>query len=234
MEMPGYYTEKLAAERLQRVYEIAPPRTRQYLEAEIRHVQGRLRPADVVLELGCGYGRVSVRLAEIAARVVGIDHASASIALARRLAAGEPRCEFFVMDAAALAFDDGAFDRVVCVQNGISAFALEPERLVREALRVTRPGGSVLVSSYAAGFWPERLRWFEAQAVAGLLGAIDRERTRDGVIACLDGFRSGTFTPTDFRALGARLGSEPEIAQVDGSSVFAAFVAPPSRASTRG
>jgi len=54
----GYYEQGLAAERLRRCYEITPPRTRQYLEAEFEHVVSRVDSDDVVLELGCGHGRI--------------------------------------------------------------------------------------------------------------------------------------------------------------------------------
>ena len=56
--MSDYYSEQLFAERLRKCYEIAPPRARQYLEAEIDHVAGRIRPGESVLELGRGYGHV--------------------------------------------------------------------------------------------------------------------------------------------------------------------------------
>ena len=36
--MSGYYTKKLAAKRLRACYDLAPPRTRAYLEAEIEFV----------------------------------------------------------------------------------------------------------------------------------------------------------------------------------------------------
>jgi hypothetical protein len=36
--MPGYYTKRLAAERLRACYDLAPPRTKAYLEAEIEFV----------------------------------------------------------------------------------------------------------------------------------------------------------------------------------------------------
>jgi len=62
----GYYDDKLAAARLRRVYELASPTVRQYLDAEVEYVRGRLEPGDVALELGCGYGRV---LGALAARV---------------------------------------------------------------------------------------------------------------------------------------------------------------------
>lgn len=224
--MRGYYTAKLSGDRLRRCYALAPERVRQYLEAEIGFLLGRLRPGDSVLELGCGYGRVALRLAEVAARVVGIDTSEESLELARRLAGPASRCEFLRMDAAALAFRGREFDRVACIQNGVCSFAVDPDRLVREALRVVRPGGSALFSTYAESFWPERLRWFEAQAAAGLVGAIDRDATGDGTIVCKDGFRVGQFGPEEFRSLIHRLGVDGEIATVDDSSVFCEILRP--------
>lgn len=193
---------------------------KQYLAAEIAFVLARLHPADAVLELGCGYGRVALRLAEVAARVVGIDTSEESLALARKISPSGSRCEFLRMDAAALAFPDGEFDAVVCIQNGIGVFGVDPELLVREALRVLRPGGRALFSTYSEGFWPERLRWFEAQAAAGLVGAIDYARTGNGTIVCQDGLRAGLLSPETFHRLCGRLGVDPLITTVDDSNVF--------------
>jgi SAM-dependent methyltransferase len=218
--MPGYYDDKLAAERLRQCYEIAPPRVRQYLEAEVQHVLTRIRPGDRVLELGCGYGRVLLRLAGAADFVAGIDMSAASIAMAQRSLRARSHCRLAIMDAAALGFREASFDVVVCIQNGISAFQADQRVLMREALRVTRPGGRALFSSYAAEFWDARLEWFELQAAHGLLGEIDRERTGDGVIVCKDGFQATTVGPDEFAALAAGLGVPALIEEVDGSSVF--------------
>ncbi len=218
--MAGYYTERLAAERLRQCYEIAPPRTRQYLEAEIAHVVQRIRPSDTVLELGCGYGRVLRRLAGQARMVVGIDTSHASLELATHFLVGIANWRLVRMDAGALGFRDGSFDVVVCVQNGISALRVEPRRLLAESVRVTRPAGRVLFSSYAAGFWEERLAWFQLQSAQGLLGEIDWAATGAGVIVCKDGFRASTVGPDEFRALAAGLGRRVEVEEVDGSSVF--------------
>jgi len=220
-----YYAERLSGERLRRCYEIAPPRVKRYLEAEIGHVVERLRPDDTVLELGCGYGRISGRLAGIARRVVGIDTARASLELARRIGGGGARCAYLLMDAADLHFRDRSFDAVVCLQNGICAFGVDPSTLLKEALRVTRRGGLVLFSTYSDGIWPERLAWFEAQAAEGLVGEIDRTRSRAGEIVCRDGFRAGRLTPAEFRSLASEVVAMPEIVEVDGSSVFCEIVA---------
>ncbi len=216
----GYYSEKLAGERLRRCYEIAPPRVEQYLRAEIRHVLSLTGPGDSVLELGCGYGRVTFEIAKIAGRVVGIDTAGASVDLARSEVREGGRCEFLKMDAADLGFGDDEFDLVVCVQNGICAFGVDPLALMKEALRVASPGGRVMFSSYSDKFWIHRLRWFELQAEQGLVGEIDYEATGGGVIVCKDGFRAGAMGDGEFRALCGRAGVGCSITEVDESSVF--------------
>jgi 2-polyprenyl-6-hydroxyphenyl methylase/3-demethylubiquinone-9 3-methyltransferase len=212
-----YYAEKLSARRLDRVYEIAGPRVRQYLQAEIEHVRAFIQPGDRVLELGCGTGRVLAALNPAAGTAWGVDHAYESVRLARNR---HPDSHWAVMDAAGLGLRDDRFDVVAGIQNFISACKVPPEILLRECLRVARPGARILLSSYAGAFWPHRLDWFRAQADEGLLGAIDEDATGDGVIVGKDGFRATTFTPENFADLAGGLGVEAEIYEIDRSSVF--------------
>lgn len=223
--MRGYYSRNLSGERLRRCYEVAPPRVQQYLEAEIDFVLGHLEQDDTALELGCGYGRVARRMAEVARQVIGIDTSSACIALAGEVGSASPRCEFVEMDARELAFCESAFDKVVCVQNGICAFGIDKKTLFQEALRVVRPGGCVLVSTYSERFWKDRLEWFEAQAEHGLVGPIDYEKTGDGTIVCEDGFHVGMVSPDQFSQIVEGLGVKPDVTEVDESSVFCEIIA---------
>jgi SAM-dependent methyltransferase len=218
--MTGYYREKLAADRLRQVYEIAPPRVKQYLEAEISYVLDQICPGDCVLELGCGYGRVLERLAMKAQQVVGIDTSLPSLRLAGKLLADTPDIGLACMDAVTLGLADHSFDLVVCIQNGISAFHVDPRALVVEALRITRSGGRILFSTYSRNFWDERLRWFRLQTQHGLLGEIDNEKTRDGIIVCRDGFTAVTFDPEEFHSLTRDLGVSARLFEVDKSSLF--------------
>lgn len=217
--MSDYYSERLSAERLRRCYELAGPAVRRYLDGEIRFLVSRLSRSGSVLELGCGYGRVLLRLIPHARAVFGIDTSLSSLQMAKQQAGN--CCTLAVMDAAHMAFSDSVFDVVACVQNGISAFGVDPLALFREAARVTREGGRILFSSYSPHFWPYRLAWFEAQSEAGLIGEIDRQRTGNGVIVCKDGFRATTATAEDFRRL-ASAGGFPAAAihEVEDSSVF--------------
>ena len=77
--MPGYYTEKLAAERLRACYDLAPPRTKAYLDAEIEFVLARTTPSMLALELGCAYGRVLERLLPRVRVAFGIDTSLSSL-----------------------------------------------------------------------------------------------------------------------------------------------------------
>ena len=224
--MPGYYTEKLAAERLRACYDLAPPRTRAYLEAEIEFVLGRTKPSMVALELGCGYGRVLERLLPAVHVAFGIDTSLASLRMALEFVRGKPSLRLACMDAMYLGFPDRIFDLTLCVQNGICAFAVNQQQLFREALRVTRSGGLVLFSSYSAQFWEHRLQWFEIQSAHQLIGEIDRQATGNGVIVCKDGFRATAADRTTFEKLAAGLGVTPRISEVDSSSLFCEIVVP--------
>jgi len=150
---------------------------------------------------------------------VGIDTSFANIALARTRASGK-RSFYFVADATSPALCESVFDLVICIQNGISAFGVDPTRLLTQSLRVTRPDGAVLLSSYADAFWTDRLEWFRLQADEGLIGKIDDQRTGNGTIVCVDGFESRTFTPADFQRIADGLGVCPKFKEIDESSVF--------------
>jgi SAM-dependent methyltransferase len=218
--MSNYYSKKLAGDRLRKCYEVAPPRVRQYLKAEIQFVINRLQPADRVLELGCGYGRVLQELSGFCKYLVGIDTSRESLEFAKTWMKSSKRCRLIPMDAIQLGFMNRSFDLTFCIQNGICAFRIDSSKLLQEALRVTRSAGKVLLSSYSEKFWEERLAWFRIQAYHGLVGELDEEAIGNGQIVCRDGFKVGTMSPSDFKALCASLNNEFQIIEVDDSSLF--------------
>ena len=217
--MDNYYAKHLHATRLLLVYQTDIERVRQYLDAEIAFVRGHLTGSERVLELGAGYGRILRELAPFAASLVGIDIAEDSVALGEEYLRDVPNCALRTMDAHHLDFQ-AEFDVVLGLQNGLSAMKGDPLHLVRESLRVLVPGGRAFFSSYSPRFWEHRLAWFAEQADKGLLGPLDWEKTRDGVIVCQDGFRATTFGAEDLERLAQGVGCPYHIEEVDDSSVF--------------
>lgn len=218
--MKGYYEDKLSADKLKKCYEIALPRVRQYFDSELSHVMGKIKQGDNVLDLGCGFGRIMPGLARKAGMVVGIDNSYSSLMLAKETIHGISHCFLVGMNAKQLGFYDHTFDVTVCIQNGISAFHVDRLELLRESLRVTKPGGTVLFSSYSEKFWEHRLKWFEMQADADLLGEIDYDKTGNGKIVCKDGFIANTVGRSEFLSLTSGLDADVQIVEVDQSSLF--------------
>ena len=219
-----YYSEKLSGERLELCYELAPPRVQQYLLAETEHVLSRIPSDGVVLELGCGYGRVLERLAAVASLACGIDTSVDSLRLGRRRLMEATNVVIAGMDASEPGFGTTTFDLVCCVQNGISSFHVDQRALLEAAVRIATPRGRVLFSSYADEFWEHRLEWFRIQSAHGLVGEIDESATRDGTIVCKDGFTATTVSPERFSELARGLGETVSIDVVDGSSVFCEII----------
>ncbi len=190
------------------------------MQAEIDHVLKHVGPDSSIVELGCGYGRVLKVLAEHVDTAVGVDTSLGSLVMARDSLQYYDNCHLIQMDAVNTGLADDAFDVVVCIQNGISAFHVDHRELVREAVRITRPGGLAMFSTYTERFWEHRIKWFKLQAEVGLLGEIDHDVSGDGVVVCKDGFRATTVSPGKFTEMTDDLGAEVSLVEVDGSSLF--------------
>jgi SAM-dependent methyltransferase len=111
-----------------------------------------------VLEVGCGPGHLSIRLARRhGLEVTGLDLDPAMIQRARanvdRLGDGdERRPSFLVGDVASLAFPDGSFDLVISTLS-MHHWA-DPTAGLAEIGRVLRPGGRALVWDFRPGVRP--------------------------------------------------------------------------------
>ncbi len=219
--MTDYYQKKLSAERLKLAYQIAPQRVKEYLKAEVIYVLQNIRSSNLVLELGCGYGRIFPSLSKKAKSVFGIDTSHSSLLLGKEMFGKISNCFFVQMNAVQLSFPDNIFDVVVCIQNGISAFHVNQKELILESLRVTKPNGIVLFSSYSEKFWNDRLEWFKLQSDAGLLGEIDYEKTFNGTIVCKDGFTATTVSQNQFKELTSEIDDiEVKTEEIHESSLF--------------
>lgn len=104
-----------------------------------------LQGDEAVLDVGTAAGATALALAAKAGQVVGVDMSERLIASATEQAAsqGQRNVRFQLGDAGALPFADGSFDLVVSRQAG-HHFPAVPA-FCREAARVLRPGGRLIV-----------------------------------------------------------------------------------------
>lgn len=104
-----------------------------------------------VADLGCGGGYLTLALAELGAEVTGMDLSGASLEAARAQA---QRCglraRFLLADAAACPLGSGLFD--FALLHDVLEHVPDARRVVAEAARLLRPGGSLFASTIDRGF----------------------------------------------------------------------------------
>lgn len=146
-------------------------------------------PGERVLDVACGSGQLALPAARAGARVTGLDITEAWIEQGRAQAEAEGLdIAFDVADAEDMPYPDASFDVTMSLIGAM--FAPRPERVTAELLRVTRPGGRIVLGNwtpegFVGGFFrtvarhmpppdmPSPLLWGDETAV--------RERLAEGV-----------------------------------------------------
>jgi SAM-dependent methyltransferase len=105
-----------------------------------------------VLDVGCGDGTTAVPEAQLGAKVLGVDISSPLVAAgnARAQALGLSNLKFQEGDASDLRdLADDSFDLVVSIFGAM--FAPRPFDVAKELVRVTRPGGRIVMGNWIPG-----------------------------------------------------------------------------------
>lgn len=105
-----------------------------------------------VLDLGCGDGTTAIPEAKLGAEVLGVDIASNLVQAGNRRAKEEglANCTFKEGDACNLSeLQSKTFDRVVSIFGAM--FAPKPFDVAKEMVRVTKPGGKIVMGNWIPG-----------------------------------------------------------------------------------
>lgn len=106
-----------------------------------------LQAGHYVLDVGCGLGHDVLEMASLVGddgRVIGVDSSRTMIDEARKRSAGrELTVSFELGDVHTLRFEDNSFHR--CRADRTFQHLADPRQALVEMIRVTRPGGKILV-----------------------------------------------------------------------------------------
>jgi len=165
------------------------------------------RATDRLLEIGCGAGEHSVRLARCVRQVVGVDLAVAGVRRAEDRAdrARQSNAVFAASDAAALPFADAMFDKVAAIDFVKHVDDAQLARVFAEVHRVLRPGGIVAIYTPCLSHYVERLkqRNLILRQIPGHVAVRDAEPYRQLLECAHFHVRSCRFLPSDYPLFGA-------------------------------
>lgn len=106
------------------------------------------KPGEQILDLAAGTGTSSAPFAKRGAHVVPCDFSLGMLAVGKQRL---PHLDFVAGDALQLPFRDGVFDAVT-ISFGLRNVQ-DTDRALREMLRVTRPGGRLVICEFSAPVW---------------------------------------------------------------------------------
>ena len=105
-----------------------------------------------ILDLGCGDGTTAIPEAQLGAEVLGVDIAKNLVEAGniRAMATRLSNCTFQEGDACNLSeLEDKSFDMVVSIFGAM--FAPKPFDVAKEMVRVTKPGGKIVMGNWIPG-----------------------------------------------------------------------------------
>jgi cyclopropane fatty-acyl-phospholipid synthase-like methyltransferase len=140
----------------------------EFLQTQGEHLSRRLaaafehatvEPGMRVLDVGCGRGEILRHCARLGAEVYGVDYAPVAMQLAGELVRQETgrRPGLYRCDAKHLPFPSAAFDRVLMFDIVEHLHPWELDQALRDAQRVLRPGGKLIVHTAPN-------RWYDVYA----------------------------------------------------------------------
>ena len=118
------------------------------VRADLATALALLEPTLIVGDLGCGTGSLSLALAQHVAHVHAVDGSAAMLEAAQSRLGGLPNVTVAPGALEALPLADASLD--VAVLMLVLHHVAEPSRVLREARRVVRPGGRLLVADMCA------------------------------------------------------------------------------------
>jgi SAM-dependent methyltransferase len=134
----SYAIDERNPERQQLLAKVLEPPTRTVL-AQLPKI-----PDARVLDLGCGQGNTTRCLADVLepSECIGVEFDATLVEYAQTRPGNPPGVRFQQGDATQLPFPDASFDVVFC--RYLLIHIPDPPRVVREMMRVVRPGGFVV------------------------------------------------------------------------------------------
>ena len=128
--------------------ELESYRSQERTQADIEFIEQTLNPSDHILDLGCGWGRITIALALCGYRAVGIDLSENLIAYAKKNAMSlNLQVRFDVGSLLNVPSPAESFDKVICYWGVFNHLLTESDQIdaLNEMYRILKPKGIALI-----------------------------------------------------------------------------------------
>ena len=165
---PGF-SRRMLREHLSQLHDAASRRS-ETIDAQVNWISALLTQASArILDLGCGPGLYTSRLAQLGHECVGIDYSPASIVHAREVAGeGGLRCTYIEEDLRLADFGEG-YDLVMLISGELNVFSPPSARtILNKARAALKPAGRLLLEVHPFGVIQKRghrvSSWYGSQS----------------------------------------------------------------------
>jgi len=167
-----------------------------------------------VLDIGCGNGRSTELLANFAEYVIGIDFSERLLEQANQKRnvvwhqkVGGPNWRYYLEDAKSLHFEESSFDIVGMFWNTFGNLYSLRDQVLREAKRVLKPDGRIIMSVFAENILPAYLDLLSFNGLRVLQQDENYVFLREGLV-------SERFSRKKLEQICESVGLNPEIEQL--------------------
>lgn len=192
---------------LYEMLEAAYPEMREWTSRDVEEIKKHLTKNSIVLDAGCGWGRVIKNISPFCNKIVGIDTDAHEIEFAKTYLEDIPNAKLYVEDMKATSFPDESFDVIMCIGNTFGNLAGEKEAALLEMKRLMKKTGKIIISVYAQESTHKR-----ADAYRKIGFNIDS--IRNGRIVFDTGYVSEGFSEKDIYLLFGKSGLKTSITKL--------------------
>ncbi|MBR9691455.1 class I SAM-dependent methyltransferase [Candidatus Woesearchaeota archaeon] len=125
----------------------------EYLAREEKEIRRNISGGRV-LDIGCGNGRSTAILADVADKVIGIDLSERLLEQAKERLKDRKNVELYLENAKSTHFENDYFDCIVMLWNTFGNLYSARDKVFREAVRIVKPNRRIILSVFSENVLP--------------------------------------------------------------------------------
>jgi ubiquinone/menaquinone biosynthesis C-methylase UbiE len=195
---------------------LLPEKLREYLQTEEERIKQYCQEnhPDLVLEAGCGKGRIIEAITPDCKKIIGIDYSPTMARFCSEKFKGDSNIRVYEEDISQTHFQDGYFDLSILAFNTLGNTDTNKEKALLELRRILQSQGELLVSVYSEKARDVQYDTYKNLGLNVLKEENDRIYTREGLV-------SQRFSVRDLEAWLQVCGFKGEIEPLNDISYFA-------------